>query len=112
MLSLLGPRSHMPRLQHIIITKRGSVPPKGSNAMGSFPLSLLPPYGVCRVERVEPSPARERLFGLGVNRGAVMVRLFEAPCGDPTAFSVRGTVVALRRSDCERIIVSEVGKWV
>ena len=80
--------------------------------MGAFPLSRLPAYGVCRVERVEECAATSRLTGLGITRGAVLVRLFEAPCGDPAAYSVRGTTVALRMSDAEKVIVSEAGKWV
>lgn len=79
--------------------------------MKEFALSELPPYGACRVTRVEPSPSRARLEGMGVNPGALMVWLYSAPSGDPIAYSVRGTVVAIRRSDAEAIIVRGCGEW-
>ena len=79
--------------------------------MKLFPLSELKPYAFARVERIEDG-APPRLDGLGITPGAELVWLFTAPGGDPTAYSVRGTVVALRRSDAERIIVRGCGDWV
>ena len=79
--------------------------------MRGFALSELPPYGVCRVVAVGPSPIKTRLEGMGVTEGAEMVRLYSAPSGDPTAYSVRGTVVAIRRNDADLIRVRGCGEW-
>lgn len=47
----------------------------------------------------------KRIINLGVAKGVEITPLFRAPFGDPTAYSVKGCVVALRKSDCEDIIV-------
>lgn len=47
----------------------------------------------------------KRIINLGVTKGAEITPLFRAPFGDPTAYLVKGCVVALRKSDCEGIIV-------
>ena len=47
----------------------------------------------------------KRIINLGVTKGAEITPLFRAPFGDPTAYSVKGCVVALRKGDCEGIIV-------
>lgn len=80
--------------------------------MSSFPLSKLPSYGVCRVVGVEECAAKNRMTGLGITEGAELIRLFCAPSGDPVAYSVRGTAVALRLSDAEKVIVTGDDKWV
>lgn len=74
-------------------------------------LASLPLYGVCRVTGIEDCVIRPRLAGLGITEGAEIVALFKAPSGDPTAYSVRGTVVALRRSDAKMIRVRGCGAW-
>lgn len=79
--------------------------------MGSFSLAELPPYGVCRVERVEDRDIKARLEGIGITEGAEIVNLFSAPSGDPIAYSVRGAAVALRRSDARAVIVRGCGEW-
>lgn len=68
-------------------------------------LSKLKPHWACRVESVEECPIKRRLEGLGVTSGAVLVKLFTAPLGDPSAYLVRGTIAAIRRADAERITV-------
>ena len=80
--------------------------------MNEFALSELPLHGFCRVIRVEPCPSKLRLEGVGFTEGAEVVSLFCAPSGDPTAYSVRGSVVALRRSDAVNVIVRGRGEWV
>lgn len=51
-------------------------------------------------------PIRARLFDLGFTQGSDVSCLFAAPFGDPRAYFVRGTVVALRAADAARISVS------
>ena len=45
----------------------------------------------------------QRLYDLGVRRGVRVECVLESPLGDPRAYRVRGTVIALRRTDAEKI---------
>ena len=49
---------------------------------------------------------RRRLLDLGFTPGSIVRCTGKSPLGDPTAFSVRGTVIAIRRADSEKIIVA------
>lgn len=50
-------------------------------------------------------PGRRRLLDLGIVPGTSVEVLRRSPLGDPTAFLVRGAVIALRRRDVEQILV-------
>jgi len=54
--------------------------------------------------------ACQRLSELGFVPGNRVCPLFRAPSGDPTAYAVCGTVVALRKSEAEKIFLSSSGK--
>ncbi len=47
--------------------------------------------------------ARRRLLDLGFTPGARVTCLFSAPSGDPRAYMVRGSVIALRREDAAQM---------
>lgn len=49
--------------------------------------------------------ARRRLLDLGFTPGALVTCLFSAPSGDPRAYEVRGSVIALRREDAAQMTV-------
>lgn len=51
-------------------------------------------------------PERRRLMDLGVVPGVEMVVENTSPLGDPTAYRVRGTLIALRRGQARGIHVS------
>ncbi len=51
---------------------------------------------------------RRRLFDLGFIPGTDVMVVFESPLGDPVAYAVRGTLIALRREESEKIIVELV----
>lgn len=51
---------------------------------------------------------RRRLLDLGFVLGTTVRPLRRSPLGDPTAYEVMGSVVALRRSEAARIRVSGV----
>ena len=76
--------------------------------MDALRLSGIEHGGLCRIEAVEESPAKPRLQSLGLVPGALVTPLFTASSGSPTAYSVRGAVVALRRADAERIKVTRL----
>ena len=46
-----------------------------------------------------------RFLDLGIIRGATITRLFNSPFGDPTAFLINETVIALRHTDSKCINV-------
>lgn len=49
---------------------------------------------------------RRRLLDMGIIEGTKLECLFKSPFGDPTAFFVRGTVIALRKDVSKKIFVS------
>lgn len=59
---------------------------------------------VCVKKLLLPAPYRLRLSELGLIPGTSVRRLFSAPAGSPIAFTFRGSVLALRRADAERIL--------
>lgn len=48
---------------------------------------------------------RRRLLDLGLIQGTKIEILGKSPFGDPTAYSIRGAIIALRCDDAEKIIV-------
>lgn len=48
---------------------------------------------------------RRRFFDLGIIEGTNIEVLFKGPFGDPVAYSIRGTVIALREEEGEKIEV-------
>ncbi|MBE7063035.1 MAG: ferrous iron transport protein A [Clostridia bacterium] len=52
---------------------------------------------------------RQRLGDLGIIEGTRIVRLGRSPLGDPTAYLVRGTVIALRREDAAKVFIEREG---
>lgn len=46
-----------------------------------------------------------RLGDLGFVQGTGIACLYRSPAGDPTAYGIRGTVIALRKQDAARVRV-------
>lgn len=64
-----------------------------------------PGYGA-RVKALHLSGAiRQRLLDLGLIEGTNVQCIGSSPAGDPTAYLIRGAVIALRGSDSEKIEV-------
>ncbi len=51
-----------------------------------------------------------RLADLGFTEGTGVDCLYKSPAGDPAAYRVRGTVIALRREDAARVEVRLCGR--
>lgn len=49
---------------------------------------------------------RRRLLDLGIVKGTTIVPILKSPSGDPTAFVIRGSVIALRKEDSNLIVVN------
>lgn len=50
-----------------------------------------------------PDSIRRRLLDMGFTRGAKVTCLYMSPAGDPKAYSVLGTVIALRFEEASQI---------
>ncbi len=48
---------------------------------------------------------RRRLLDLGIVKGTVITALMKSPLGNPTAYLIRGTKIALRSKDAARILL-------
>ena len=69
-------------------------------------LSVLRPgeYGVVSCLSGE-NGIKRRLQDLGLVEGTKVLCLQRSPLGDPTAFSIRGAVIALREEDSSNIFI-------
>lgn len=69
-------------------------------------LDQLPPGSAARVTAMRLTGAeRRRMMDLGILPGAAIEVALENPLGDPTAYRVRGAVIALRREQARQIQV-------
>ena len=48
---------------------------------------------------------RRRFLDIGLVSGTEVTCLMKSPCGDPTAYLIRGAVIAIRRKDAADILV-------
>jgi len=72
-----------------------------------FLSSLVP--GECGiVEKIEENCSiKARLYDLGIVPGTKILCVMRSPLGDPIAYYVRGTLIALRFQDSSRISVNK-----
>lgn len=52
---------------------------------------------------------RRRFLDLGIIEGTEIEVLYRSPFGDPTAYYIRGAVIAIRQEESEKIRVIEIG---
>lgn len=61
----------------------------------------------CIVKSIEAKDdIRRRLQDMGLIPGTQIQCVFKSPYGDPTAYLIRGALVALRKADADNIFVS------
>ncbi|MBR5808747.1 MAG: ferrous iron transport protein A [Clostridia bacterium] len=61
----------------------------------------------CIVKSIEANvDIRRRLQDMGLIPGTLVQCVFKSPYGDPTAYLIRGALVALRKTDADNILVS------
>ena len=72
------------------------------------PLSRLAPGHCAEIQSVDgTSPIGRRLLELGFRPGTPLRVIRRAPLGDPTTYELRGSRFCLRRSEAERITVTQ-----
>lgn len=71
-----------------------------------MPLSQMPfrGRGVVRELRAD-SGSRRRLLDLGLVAGTTVESVLRSPAGNPMAYEIRGTLIALRNAEAGQIIV-------
>ncbi|HZK43134.1 MAG TPA: FeoA family protein [Syntrophomonadaceae bacterium] len=74
-----------------------------------IPLTKLPvnKYGLVRAIKNQGA-SRHRLLDLGFVPGTEVQTVRKSPAGNPIAYLIRGTVIALRNDDTDLVIVSVV----
>ncbi len=73
-----------------------------------FPLSRLPLGQTARVLSLSAEePLKSRLLDLGFVPGSEITPLYAAPWGDPRAYLVCDTVIALRQRDAATVTMEE-----
>lgn len=60
------------------------------------------------VELLTADDMRRRLLELGLVDGTEVCCVQRSPARDPTAYQIRGALIALRRCDAARVLVREV----
>lgn len=74
-----------------------------------IPLNLLPTGSSGRVKELRSLDGmRRRLLDLGLINGTVVESLRRSPFGDPTAYQIRGAVIALRSEEASHVFVERV----
>ncbi len=54
---------------------------------------------------------RRRLLDIGLTENTPALCLHRAPGGDPSAYLIRGAVIAIRAKDAEDILIKEAPLW-
>lgn len=76
-----------------------------------FPLSSLDIGQSATIDHIKPeSTLRTRLFDLGIVSGTQISCLQKSIFGDPCAYLIRDTVIAIRNADAKNVILKEGSK--
>lgn len=74
-----------------------------TDTLAALPIGM--PAVVLGLSRVCRGQQRRRLMDLGIVRGTEIVPEMESVGGDPTAYRVRGSLIALRKKQAEQVFV-------
>lgn len=71
-----------------------------------LPLNEVPMGNVVFVKKlISDGISRRRMLDLGLIKGTKVQCLRQSPSGDPTAYEIRGAVIALRSEEASKILV-------
>lgn len=75
-----------------------------------IPLHRLPLKSAAQIKRLESEGIiRRRMMDLGLIVNTLVEAIHKSPSGDPTAYQIRGAVIALRSEEASKIFV-EIGR--
>lgn len=89
--------------------KNNHLPTKKPPGAGFTLADLSPGQQAMVVQVNDPGPAGRRLLDLGLVPGTRVASLRRSPLGDPTAYAIRGAVIALRRDTARQIAIWPLG---
>ncbi|NLL71513.1 MAG: ferrous iron transport protein A [Epulopiscium sp.] len=76
-----------------------------------IPLDQLPVGSFGKVKELAlEGNIRRRMLDLGLVYDTTVESLRKSPAGDPTAYEIRGTVIALRSQEASKILVESMYK--
>ena len=68
----------------------------------------LMPMNWATVKRIDtPDEMRRRFLDIGLIEGTGVLCLGRSPAGDPSAYLIRGAVIAIRHSDAATVAISD-----
>jgi len=71
-----------------------------------IPLNMLPLGKMAKVKKLtSDGTVRRRMLDLGLIPDTVVEAVHKSPSGDPTAFYIRGALIALRSEEAGKILV-------
>lgn len=74
-----------------------------------IPLNMLPIGSYGRVKELTAHDSmRRRMLDLGLISDTLVASLQRSPSGDPTAYEIRGAVIALRSEEAANIFVEKI----
>jgi len=74
-----------------------------------IPLHLVPCGTAVKVkELTSTGNLRRRMLDLGLVLDTIVESLTKSPSGDPTAYEIRGAVIALRSEEASKIMVEKL----
>ena len=51
---------------------------------------------------------KKRIYDLGLIENTIIEAVYKSPFGDPIAYLVRGTIIAIRNNDAKKIMVRRI----
>lgn len=74
--------------------------------INTMPLSCIPLGSKGEIVAIKSSlKNKDRLIELGFTKNTEIIPLHISPMGDPTAYFIRGSVMALRKEDADNIFI-------
>jgi ferrous iron transport protein A len=78
-----------------------------------LPLAVLPLDTPAQIMAIKVSDClKRRLLDLGFIPGTEIRAVFSSPFGDPRAYEIRGTLLALRTDEAKSILVRGLDTWL
>lgn len=98
------------RSPHNILITGETLPRKKEKAVtvNMKDLTNISPGEKARIKELRSvGSIRRRLLDIGLIRDTEIECIGRSPLGDPTAFLIRGAVIAIRQEDCRNILIYE-----
>lgn len=73
-----------------------------------FSLSCLPIGDVGRVALIRDNHLKRRFLDLGLIPNTKIKTERYSPAGNPIAFNIRGTIIAIRKEEAENILIRKI----